>query len=1182
MVVGTTIVSSRFAIERKAELISSEFDAHQERVSSLDEQFNGLVTQLSNAARVLNSSIEQNARFEQEYNQFGDESSIIELRYSLLQIPLLSPSKKQNLQNVFDPNVHYVLLNDATFLPLLKLLKESPLVTDSALIADVGNHEFQLASLTDDFDLPLPLMDWLDQNRDRWLNNTEVGEVEFVPPYIYRGEPKNYVVVNVPVTNFKPVYLVLELHSHTLNFVNSTDEKYVLWQTANQRVVASNIDVSQDYSANIQSLLATRYIPSSWHELAFADRLNIATASITSLVENTASPGSQWLIWQSEFKYAPLNVFVFKEANQLVSQWHKDVFVYALQMFTLGGLCLLVFIWVVYTVLFKPFSLLMGYIEQQNSLYELDDVEPPSGWEPWFEKIKNSFSDNRKLFNSLVAKNKELDDKVQERTRALQLQTMQKDRNLALNRAIINSMPDLIYYKNVDGTFVGCNRAFEKFTGVKEADLVTNLVEDVFEADVAAELSKFDFQALKGRRLFSAKVWHSSETSGDVYINWLVSPVVNLEGELLGTVSLGRDITEQETSFRQVEQARNAAESANVAKTEFIANMSHEIRTPMHAILGMIELLNNAQPSPIQKSYLTVAESSSRHMLKVINEILDFSKMNAGKLDLNIEPVDFNEIMDISFANSLSSAMEKELLLDIDLPLDFPVAILADKIRLSQIFTNLINNAVKFTDKGSVVLSAKILAQTDGEYTIAFSVTDTGRGIAKEQQQKVFDAFAQADASTTRQYGGTGLGLAIVFQLVELMDGEITLESELDEGTTVTVTMTLKGHAKNRFSINHLSNWLLFEPKTTNAELLANKLRSAKQLVRVAHSHSELSDSRFDVLICRPELLIMVPDNIIQAIKSGEVEYQPIVFNISHFVSSELDDLPFRQLLSLPFTSWDLINNQDSRVDLTENEIRLDHLDILVVEDNYVNQQVMRMILESSGARVHIAENGLAALRKLNESKYDAVLLDIQMPVMDGLTCARKIRESSQFNNVPILAMTAHSAREDYERSFEAGIDVHLEKPIDKANLLKVIDSYTKEGESGKFVPIPASIGDAEAKKSEVNLSELPVIDKKALLSQFANDENTMQKLLVIFLKSKEQEMSQFVEQLKTQISPDVFAKLHNFQGMLANIRAEKAVEATKRLRIALKQGEKLETTRAIALWQSIITELFGFLRKFD
>ena len=216
MVVGIAIVSSRFAIERKAELIASEFDAHQTRVTSLDEKFNGLVTQLANAAQVLNTSIEQNARFEQEDNQVDQRPGISELRYSLFQIPLLSPSQKQNLQTVFDPNVHYVLLNDATFLPLLKLLKESPLVADTALVADVGEHEFQLASLNEDFDLPLPLMDWLDQNRDRWVNNTEVGDVVFVPPYIYRGESKNYVLVNVPVTNFKPVYLILELHNYQL------------------------------------------------------------------------------------------------------------------------------------------------------------------------------------------------------------------------------------------------------------------------------------------------------------------------------------------------------------------------------------------------------------------------------------------------------------------------------------------------------------------------------------------------------------------------------------------------------------------------------------------------------------------------------------------------------------------------------------------------------------------------------------------------------------------------------------------------------------------------------------------------------------------------------------------------------------------------------------------------------
>ena len=1203
MVISVMILSFKYFVEHKADLVAQSFESEQVRLSVFDSQLGALSEQLVSAATVISDYYANKPEPGSNAERFSSDESIEPVDFSLSQVPLLAPNKTQYLKSLQSPEIHYLLHDYQAYLPILEMVNRNNLAKKVLFIADVGEHTFQLMSLEEEQDSPLPLLDWLEQNRARWLNLSSVSELIFAPPHVYRGEHVNYLLISLPVTNLKPIYIAVELNLNNLYLSESEATKYVVWQQETQRVITSNIDVSQDYSTNIQSLLATRYIPSAWHTFTLksydytpskqsASMVDVADSPIQKrLVENQVSPGIKWLTLKSQMLNAPFEVFMFKEASELNDRLKDDALDFFLQILFLGVVCLVIFNVVVFNLLLQPFSMLISYIERQNSLYELEDVSPPKGWEPWFEKIKKSFTDNRKLFNSLVAKNKELDDKVQDRTRALHLQTMQKDRNLALNRAIINSMPDLIYYKNVDGSFVGCNRAFEKFTGVKESQLVTNLVEDVFDPEVAAELSKFDFQALKGKRLFSAKVWHKLPSGTDVYINWLVTPVVNVEGDLLGTVSLGRDITEQETSFRQVEQARIAAESANTAKSEFIANMSHEIRTPMHAILGMIELLNSANPSPIQKSYLSVAESSSRHMLKVINDILDFSKVNAGKLELALEPVDLSEVLEIAFANSLSDAMQKELLLDIDLPLDFPNTLITDKIRLSQIFTNLINNAVKFTDKGTVRLSGSVLAVKRNEYTVSFTVEDTGKGIAQEQQQKVFDAFAQADASTTRQYGGTGLGLAIVFQLVELMGGEIHLDSELGKGTTITITMTLKGHVTNRFSLNQVSSWLVYDPKEEQMDFVAQKLRSAKQVVSTSMLPAKSDQINADVLVCRPELLETLSEEIIQQINDGSLDYQPIVFNISQFTSEQLNNIRYRPLLSAPFSNWDLIKNCATEPVKVEKEQRIDQANILVVDDNYVNQQVMRLMLESSGANVTIAENGLVALRQLRQFEFDTVLLDIQMPVMDGLTCARKIRESADIKDLPIIAMTAHSRKEDYERSLEAGIDIHLEKPIDKTKLLSVINSFLSNDKDLKtsraalpseLVEADHIIPDQDKPQLQHSISELPVINQEQLIAQFGNNESTMQKLLVIFLKSKKDELTQFSEQLGQNTTNDTYAKLHNIQGMLANIRAEKAVEATKRLREALKLGHELEKNRAVTLWGEVISELFLFLKRYD
>lgn len=1195
MLIGISIVTYRYTNDHYDVLVSGAFDAEQQQIAILDEQFGALTSQLQSVAQVIERQLSMRTSLSLSLDNIDAESttSVIGMPFLLTQVPLFSPNRTVNLKKQSDVNTHYVLKNNDIYVPFMELLQKNPLVKNARLISDMGDQVFQVASTVEtnigsggtNFSLPIPLLDWLDQNRQRWSGISSISSPYFVPPYVHRGEQANYVFVSLPVTNLKPTYLAIEIDVSNIRLVRD-DTNYVVWQRENQRVSFSNIDMSTDYSTNLQSLLATRYVPSDWHGFTLdaphsESSLNSSNPAFNTpqILENSAAPETNWLVLKSVFKNAPYYILLFKDATNIQAQLEGKRTYYAAQMFILAGFCLFVFIASVYKLFLKPFSLFIGYIEKQNSLYEIEAVDIPKGWEAWFEKVQNSFTDNRKLFDSLISKNKELDEKVQERTKALQIQTMQKDRNLALNRAIINSMPDLIYYKNVDGSFVGCNRAFEKFTGISEARLVTNLIEDIFEPKVASELSKFDFQALKARRLFSAKVWHKSLEASDVYINWLVSPVINVEGELLGTVSLGRDITDQEASFRQVEQARNAAESANVAKTEFIANMSHEIRTPMHAILGMLELLHASDPTPIQQSYLSVADNSSRHMLKVINDILDFSKMNAGKLELNNEASSLKDIVDIAFANSLSSAMRKELFLDINVPIEFPSTIVVDKIRLSQILTNLIHNAVKFTDSGFVKFDAEVLAYSHGEYTVCMSVEDSGRGIPEEKQQSVFDAFTQADASTTRQFGGTGLGLAIVFQLVELLDGEINLDSTVGAGTKISITFTVQGYGVRPILNNQISKWLVVEPDPEKCQFLMNKLKDAKQIVSTT---IDASLARYDVLMCRPEILDTLDAVTIENIKSGLVEYQPVVFNIMHFSSDKLTTLPFRPLLSAPFSASDIVRCTTAQ-DVIEQEDRLDGARILVVEDNFVNQQVMTLMLQGSGAQIEMAENGLVALRKLKERTFDLVLLDIQMPVMDGLTCATKIRESDEFGQIPIIAMTGHSSSEDYERSIKVGVDLHLEKPVEKHKLFTVINTFIGK-EHWQIKESEEPLANEELTIVQLETADpLPIINEAELALQFGNSKATMNKLLAIFINSKESELLAFYQQLTGQLkhnfTKDAFATLHNVQGMLANIRAEKAVAITKQLRLSMKSESKADAELVIERWHDAVIELFEYLR---
>lgn len=1072
---------------------------------------------------------------------------------------LLSSDMTKSLSPISTLPPHYVLTESSQFYPAIEMLTRSKIVDSISVIADMGNYGFQAIHSKKE-DISVSLMEWLNINSDKISAKGKLSDVVFTPPLANRNALENYLLVAIPVTNKKPVYLVVELNQSELMLDIESETKYVLWQKNNGRVVSSNIAIDTESSSNVQNYLLTRYVPEPWHELIFLSQQSDARYSTIDEQE--------YVLKIENIEHSNYFAFFFKRNEMFIDEVWRLSMIEGIKLMMFGGVGLTIIYLLIFYMFAKPISNFLNFIEQQNSLYDNQFVKKPKGWEPWFEKIALSYQDNRKLFNSLVIKNKQLDEKILQRTHELQLQTISKDRNLALNRAIINSMPDMIYYKNVDGSFVGCNKAFEKLCGVAESDLVTLTVEDIFSAETSEKLSNFDFQALKSKRLFSAKIWQKINTD-DVYVNWLVAPITNADGEVLGTVGLGRDITEQEANFRQVEKARQDAEQANQAKSEFIANMSHEIRTPMNAVMGMLELLSSTAPTPLQHTYLGVAESSSRHLLQVINDILDFSKMNAGMLELNYDDVNLYDVLDVSFANSLSAAMEKGLILDIDLPIGFPVHYRADKIRLSQVLTNLINNAVKFTNEGSVTFKGRVMTQKDNEVMLCFSISDTGIGIPTNRQRIVFDAFSQADTSITRQYGGTGLGLAIVFQLVELMNGEIRLESEEGVGTSFHVILPLELSVASENKPIKKRSWVIFATNQKLEGFLLDKLNGDQQtVVKLQDTDAGVESAAGNtVLICQPALLELLPEDWRQAITEGKVEYQPIVFNLSNFTKSMLGSLPYRPILSMPFSTELLVSNEQVDNKLDEKTALCEGSHILIVEDNIVNQQVTALILDSIGATYDIAENGLVGLRLVNSNRYDAALVDIQMPVMDGLTFAKKVRSQSRFESLPLIAMTAHTYPEDKQRSMRAGMSLHINKPIERSSLIEALKTFLEFDKTAnpKELPVPALV-------EQTNPTE--VLDKENLLAQVGGNFGLMLKLLTLFKESKLDELKMLQSNVLELDSLTLFSKLHNYEGMLANIRASESVLVIQQLRTALKADDTDMITVATKNWEDSLQRL--------
>ncbi len=1067
---------------------------------------------------------------------------------------------------------HIALKRSGAYSQALETLRNSGYFDAVSLIAVVEDNGFQLVEAKSN-NTPLTLLNWLNDLTDLTNKKPHVNNVLYSPPLLESGSLYNYVLVQLPVPNASPVFLAAQLNNSL--FESDLDSTFIMWQTETNRVVAANMFIKGHDSDSHQNFLVTRYVPQEWHDDILLD------PSVNRLTKVHRQMDTDWFINKSALSFAPFNILYFKEANIALAQIQRESLYEAFKLASISVLGFFVLLAFIYWLFVRPISNFLNFIEQQNSFYDLNQINAPNGWERWFDKIRLSFKENRNLYNALVQKNQLLDEKIARRTQELRRQTKSKDRNLALNRAIINSLPDMIYYKNIDGSFVGCNSAFEEFCGFTEQELVTQLAEDIFDQHTAQQLSQFDVHALQTNRLFSGKVWHE-HSNNKMFINWLVAPIINSEGELLGTVGLGRDITQGELFLKEVESAKNSAEEANRIKSEFIANMSHEIRTPITAIIGMLDLLQSTSPSSVQKSYVDVATSSSQHLLQIINDILDFSKLNAGMMELTKETFDINEVFSVAFANSLPAAMKKELMLDIQLPPSCPTLFVGDKIKLTQVLTNLINNAVKFTESGQVSLSTELLKLKGDHARMSFSVTDTGSGIPEDKQHTIFKAFSQADNTITRKFGGTGLGLAIVFQIVELMGGQVKVQSDVGVGTTFTVTLPLKVAKPNGIQ-NELNDsreieediqWVIVENDTSKITFLHNKLLRLNQQVVINQFDDNKSSNV--VVICRPESVKSLPKTVKEKLLDNRWRLQPVVFDVMDLRNSNLAGFEYLPILVTPFSDASLLINTANSVssqhdqehlpnftsDVSTNDISvggLRGLHLLVVEDNEINQHVISLLLSSEGATCDLAGNGVEGLDLLSKKSYDAVILDIQMPIMDGLTMSSKVRANPVLKNMPLLAMTAHTGDDSKMRAMEAGIDVHLSKPIDKPALVASIQALVLD----ELLPLDG------------------VLALNDILAQVGNSKQVLTKLIGIFYNTKRAELFKFLDDFENLHDEEIFDRLHNFEGMLGNLRATHCVERIKKLRDVYRTADPTGIEIALKDLGQEIDKLFQSLEEY-